>query len=230
MGAFSKAVTLHPVEGKYAGVDNARGIVSIGAVDDGLGYYYSNDNRFVKPKKYNTFTRQLQGVAAGEISATSTGAVNGSQLYAAIQEIENVSVNHKIDSLEADSQSRDTMNAALSALKPLSYNPKEPYQFMAGVGAYKNKRAVALGYARYFNESTLAHIGFAHSKGNSVMVNGGVSIKFGRGNDANVLLQYEKGPISSIYVLQEENQVLRQRVNEQEQRIARLEALILDKK
>lgn len=230
LGAFSKAVTLHSVEGKYAGVDNARGIVSIGAIDDSSGYYYSNDNSFVKPEKYNTFTRQLQGVAAGEISATSTDAVNGSQLYAAIQEIENVSIKHKIDSLEADSQSRDTMNAALSALKPLSYDPREPHLFMAGVGAYKNKRAVALGYARYFNESTLAHIGFAHSTGNSVMVNGGVSVKFGRGNDSNVLPQYEKGPISSIYVLQEENEVLRKKVDEQEQRIARLETLMLDKK
>lgn len=230
LGAFSKAVTLHSVEGKYAGVDNARGIVSIGAIDDSSGYYYSNDNSFVKPEKYNTFTRQLQGVAAGEISATSTDAVNGSQLYAAIQKIENVSIKHKIDSLEADSQSRDTMNAALSALKPLSYDPREPHLFMAGVGAYKNKRAVALGYARYFNESTLAHIGFAHSTGNSVMVNGGVSVKFGRGNDSNVLPQYEKGPISSIYVLQEENEVLRKKVDEQEQRIARLETLMLDKK
>lgn len=243
LGAFSKAVTLHPVEGKYAGVDNARGIVSIGAIDDSSGYYYSNDNSFVKPEKYNTFTRQLQGVAAGEISATSTDAVNGSQLYATIRAIESLSVNNgallntkidainnKIDSLEADSQSRDTMNAALSALNPLSYDPSEPHQFMAGVGAYKNKRAVALGYARYFNESTLAHIGFAHSTGNSVMVNGGVSVKFGRGNDSNVLPQYEKGPISSIYVLQEENEVLRKKVDEQEQRIARLETLMLDKK
>ena len=122
------------------------------------------------------------------------------------------------------------MNAALSALKPLSYDPREPHQFMAGVGAYKNKRAVALGYARYFNESTLAHIGLAHSNGNSVMVNGGVSVKFGTGADSKVLPQYEKGPISSIYALQDENQALRQRVDEQEQRIARLEMLISNKK
>ena len=206
LGAFSKATVLHPVDGKYAGVTNAKGIVSIGSVDDGTGFYYSNDNGFVKPKKYNTFTRQLQGVAAGEISATSTDAINGSQLYAAIQEIENVSIKHEIDSLESDSQSRDTMNAALSALKPLS------------------------GYARYFNESTLAHIGLAHSNGNSVMVNGGVSVKFGTGADSKVLPQYEKGPISSIYALQDENQALRQRVDEQEQRIARLEMLISNKK
>lgn len=169
-------------------------------------------------------------MAAGEISATSTDAINGSQLYAAIQEIENVSVEHKIDSLESDSQSRDTMNAALSALKPLSYDPREPHQFMAGVGSYKDKHAVALGYARYFNESTLTHIGFAHSKGNSGMINGGVSFKFGKGNDPKVLPQYEKGPISSIYVLQDENQTLRKRVDEQEQRIARLEELIFHNK
>lgn len=243
LGAFSKAVTLHPVEDKYAGVDNARGIVSIGAVDNGLGYYYSNDNGFVKPEKYNTFTRQLQGVAAGEISETSTDAINGSQLHATIRAIESLSVNNgtlintkidainnKIDSLEADAQSRDTMNAVLSALKPLSYDPREPHQFMAGVGAYKNKRAVALGYAHYFNESTLTHIGLAHSNGNSVMINGGVSVKFGRGTNSNILPQYEKGPISSIYVFQEENQALRQRVDEQEQRIARLEVLMLNRK
>lgn len=51
--------------------------------------------------------------------------------------------------------------AALSALKPLTYDPREPHQFMAGLGSYKNKRAVALGYARYYNESKLAYIGMA---------------------------------------------------------------------
>lgn len=122
------------------------------------------------------------------------------------------------------------MNAALSALKPLSYDPREPHQFMAGVGVYKNKRAEALGYGHYFNESTLAHIGLAHSNGSSVMINGGVSVKFGTGTDSNVLPQYEKEPISSINVLQKENQVLRKKVDEQEQRIARLEALMLNRK
>lgn len=221
LGAFSKAVTLHPVEGKYAGVDNARGIVSIGAVDDGSGYYYSNDNGFVKPKKYNTFTRQLQGVAAGELSEISTDAVNGSQLHA---------TNQTIIRVEEESKARDTMNAALSALKPLTYDPREPHQFMAGLGLYKNKRAVALGYARYYNESKLAHIGMAHANGNGMIVNAGISFKFGLGNQSTVLPQYAKGPIASIYVLQEENQVLRKKIDEQEQRIVRLEALILDKK
>ena len=51
--------------------------------------------------------------------------------------------------------------AALSALKPLTYDPREPHQFMAGLGSYKNKQAVVLGYARYYNESKLAHIGMA---------------------------------------------------------------------
>ena len=221
LGAFSKAVTLHPVEGKYAGVDNARGIVSIGAVDDGSGYYYSNDNGFVKPKKYNTFTRQLQGVAAGELSEISTDAVNGSQLHA---------TNQTIIRVEEESKARDTMNAALSALKPLTYDPREPHQFMAGLGLYKNKRAVALGYARYYNESKFAHIGMAHANGNGMIVNAGISFKFGLGNQSTVLPQYAKGPIASIYVLQEENQVLRKKIDEQEQRIVRLEALILDKK
>lgn len=221
LGAFSKAVTLHPVDGKYAGIDNVNGIVSIGAVDEGIEAYYSKDNGFVKPEKYNKFTRQLQGVAAGELSETSTDAVNGSQLHA---------TNQTIIRVEEESKARDTMNAALSALKPLTYDPREPHQFMAGLGSYKNKRAVALGYARYYNESKLAHIGMAYANGNGMIVNAGLSFKFGLGNQSKVLPQYAKGPIASIYVLQEENQVLRKKVDEQEQRIARLETLISNKK
>ena len=225
----------------FAGT-NPYGAVSVGkSASQDTGHVDDKGNPY-DPYIGIDVKRTITNVAAGRISQDSTDAINGSQLHATIQAVEdlasnnNTAINNRIDvlkndldNLEDDSKAGDAMNAALSALKPLIYDPREPHQIMAGIGSYKDKRAVALGYARYFNESTLAHIGFAHASGNGVMLNGGVSFKFGTGHYPKVLAQYENGPISSIYVLQDENQALRQKVAEQDERIARLESLILNK-
>lgn len=230
----TESITIAGKTYRFAGT-NPYGAVSIGKSSEQNTGHDGTDGQNADPYINLDIKRTITNVAAGRINKDSTDAINGSQLHAVIQSIEDLSanntpaINNRINEVEDESKAGDAMNAALSALKPLTYDPREPHQIMAGIGSYKDKRAVALGYARYFNESTLAHIGIAHASGNGVMLNGGVSFKFGFGQYPKGLLQYEKGPISSIYVLQEENIALHQKVDEQEKRIIRLENLLLNK-
>ena len=96
--------------------------------------------------------------------------------------------------------------AALSALKPIQYDPLEPTQIMAGYGNYRGNSAVALGVAHYKNESTLIHGGISWAGGSShMMANAGVTWKVGnRDSEAAVADRYRKGPISSTYAMQQE--------------------------
>ena len=96
--------------------------------------------------------------------------------------------------------------AALSALKPMQYDPMEPTQIMAGYGNYRGNSALALGVAHYKNESTMFHAGVSWAGGNGhMMANAGVTWKVGnRDSEAAVADRYRKGPISSTYAMQTE--------------------------
>ena len=98
--------------------------------------------------------------------------------------------------------------AALAALKPIQYDPLEPTQIMAGVGNYKSQTAVAVGMAHYTNENTMFNIGVSLDSHDN-MVNAGVTHKFGYSPEKKAIPdRYKGGPISSIYVMQDEMQAL----------------------
>ena len=98
--------------------------------------------------------------------------------------------------------------AALAALKPIQYDPLEPTQIMAGVGNYKSQTAVALGMAHYTNENTMFNIGISLDSHDN-MVNAGITHKFGYSPEKKAIPdRYKGGPISSIYVMQDEMQAL----------------------
>ena len=92
--------------------------------------------------------------------------------------------------------------AALAAMNPLSYDPLKKSQVMAGYGAYKGSNALALGVAHYANEDTLFNVGVSVGNGEN-MVNAGVTYRFG-GEDSMIPERYKGGPISSVYVMQDE--------------------------
>ena len=115
-------------------------------------------------------------------------------------------VNNRIDQLGEEIGRVGAQGAALSALKPIQYDPLEPTQIMAGYGNYRGNSAVALGVAHYKNESTLIHGGVSWAGGSShMMANAGVTWKVGnRDSEAAVADRYRKGPISSTYAMQQE--------------------------
>ena len=94
-------------------------------------------------------------------------------------------------------------SAALAAMNPLSYDPLRKSQIMAGIGSYDGNQALALGIAHYANENFMFNAGFTMGSGKS-MANIGATYRFGTGDDDNIPERYKGGPISSVYVMQDE--------------------------
>ena len=94
-------------------------------------------------------------------------------------------------------------SAALAALNPLSYDPMRKSQIMAGVGTYAGNQALALGLAHYANENFMVTAGLTMGAGKS-MANLGATYRFGTGEDDAIPERYKGGPISSVYVMQDE--------------------------
>ena len=118
----------------------------------------------------------------------------------------NPATDPRVDQLGEEIGHVGAQSAALSALKPIQYDPMEPTQIMAGYGNYRGNSALALGVAHYKNESTMFHAGVSWAGGNGhMMANAGVTWKVGnRDSEAAVADHYRKGPISSTYAMQTE--------------------------
>ena len=133
----------------------------------------------------NNGGQQLHGVAAGTLD---DDAVNVSQLRRVQVKVDNAG----------------SASAALAGLHPLAYDPIAPTQVMAAVGSYGNSTSVALGLAHYTNENTLLHVGASFGQQDNA-VNAGVTYKFGRSAEKKAIPdRYKAGPISSVYVMQDE--------------------------
>ena len=135
----------------------------------------------------------------------------------------------QVNEVRDESREGDAMNAALAALKPLDFDPYNRSQVMAGVSTYKGKQAVAVGLAHYSNEDTLVHAGIAYGGSSDLMANAGISWRFGNKDDRDAkakrdarLPQYADGPISSVYVMQDEMAALRAENQELKQQVEML--------
>ena len=172
--------------------------------------------------------RKITNVADGEVSATSTDAVTGKQLYKAMQNsgatgIENLrnEVYEKIDDVKDEVRGVGSLSAALAGLHPMQYDPKAPAQVMAALGQYKNKQSVAVGLSYYFNDRFMMSAGVALSgeKKTKSMANVGFTLKLGKGSGVT----YQETP---QYVVQNEvkrltveNQDLKAKVNKQDNKM-----------
>lgn len=121
----------------------------------------------------------------GEISPTSTDAVNGSQLYGT--EVRINQLGGRINKVGAGA-------AALAALHPLDYDPEDKWDFAAGVGNYRNATAAAVGLFYRPNERTMFNLGWTMGDDRN-MVNGGFSLKFGK---SNKYIKYSKAEMASV--------------------------------
>ena len=178
-----------------------------------------------------TQQRKITNVADGEVSATSTDAVTGKQLYSAIQNvgtagIENLrnEVNEKISNVKDEVNYVGSLSAALAGLHPMQYDPKAPTQVMAAIGNYKNKQSVAVGLSYYFNDRFMMSTGVAigGEKRTKSMANVGFTLKVGKGSGVT----YQETP---QYVVQNEvkrltveNQELKERVKNLEDKLNKI--------
>ena len=145
----------------------------------------------------NTITNVGPGV-------NGTDAVNVNQLKGATDGLANA-----INSVAGETQRVGAHAAAMSALKPIQYDPLEPIQVMAGIGNYRGETAAALGVAHYTAEDTMFHVGVSVGSHHN-MVNAGVTRKFGTSDAKKAVPErYKGGPISSMYVMQDEMTALK---------------------
>ena len=137
--------------------------------------------------------RQLHNVAAGEISATSTDAVNGSQLYSVANELQTqinnstpgqinnniTNLNNRVGDVEKRVNKVGAGSAALAALHPLDFNPDDKWTIAAGYGHYHNANSAALGAFYRPNEDTMFSVGGTVGTGET-QLNAGVSLRLGK--------------------------------------------------
>ena len=189
-----------------------------------------------------TQQRKITNVADGDVSATSTDAVTGKQLYKVMQNsgttgIENLrnEVNEKIDDVKNEVNHVGSLSAALAGLHPMQYDPKAPAQVMAALGHYRNKQSVAVGLSYYFNDRFMMSAGVAIGSEKRVksMANVGFTVKLGKGSGVT----YNEAPQYSIQdevkrltvennKQAKENQELKERVKKLEEK---LEVLLKNK-
>ena len=155
--------------------------------------------------KTSTLTIDGKGTVKGEAGvATSDNVAKVINQVVQQNSSDTKELKQAISNVSTESQRVGAHAAAMAALKPIQYDPLEPTQVMAGVGNYRGETAAALGLAHYTNENTMLNVGVTLG-GTHNMVNAGVTHKFGYSPEKkNIPDRYKGGPISSIYVMQDE--------------------------
>ena len=174
----------------------------------------------------NNGGNQIHGVAPG---TADTDAVNVSQLKGA-----QAGLQEAINRVGVETQRVGAHAAAMAALKPIQYDPLEPTQIMAGIGNYRGETAGAIGLAHYKTEDTMFNVGVTLGSSHN-MINAGVTHKFGGSRDRKDAIpeRYKAGPISSIYVMQDEvshlrsqNEEYKSKLEQQQSEIDALKAAV----
>lgn len=158
-------------------------------------------------------------LAPGEVSATSTDAVNGSQLYATNQMVQEnrqniTQLGNSLNKLDNRINRVDAGASALAALHPLDFDPDDKWDFAAGYGNYRGANAAAVGLYYRPNEDTMFSVGGSFGGGEN-MINAGVSLKIGRGNHVS----------NSRVAMAKEIRDLRQTLADQAAEIAQLKGM-----
>lgn len=158
-------------------------IYSVGlshSAQSGIDY----SNTYLGPNGIDAKGKKITGVAAGSVSANSTDAVNGSQLYQTNQAVQQNSddisklynrsaeLNRKIHRAGAHA-------AALAALHPLDFDENHRVSASLGLGQYHSSGAAALGIFVRPTENFMVSLGGSIASGSDVMGNLGVHYRFG---------------------------------------------------
>ena len=188
--------------------------------------------------KYDAKTSTIS-VANGHAAASGNDLATADNVADAINQMtqnnagNTTQLRQEISKVATETQRVGAHAAAMAALKPIQYDPLAPTQIMAGVGNYRGESAAALGIAHYTNDNTMFNVGVSVG-GNHNMINAGVTHKFGiSAEKKNIPDRYKAGPISSIYVMQDEmtqlrseNEAYKDKLDKQQSEIDALKAAV----
>lgn len=165
--------------------------------------------------------RTITNLAAGRVSATSTDAINGSQLYGVHQMIDTLNqstnaqlhdsinrIEQNLNRVESESNKGDARAAALAALHPMGYDPDNRIQYMAGYGHYKNANALALGVGYYHRDNLLFTTGVTLNS--HLMANVGITYKPGKSN----MMSHPQNLEARVQALETQNKELQETVRQ----------------
>ena len=199
-------------DGKVSKVDIKNGGITAGAPVDANGIPTEKNATAVSMGKdgLSVISTDENGKALTPITIKN-GKISGLQPGTEDTDVATVgqvksAIGKTAELVEKTSQRLDQVgahSAALAAMNPLSYDPLRKSQIMAGIGSYAGNQALALGIAHYANENFMFNAGFTMGSGKS-MANIGATYRFGTGDDDNLPERYKGGPISSVYVMQDE--------------------------
>ena len=172
----------------------------------------------------NNGGNQIHNVVPG---TSANDAATVGQVQAALS-----GVNSAFNGLDSKINTTGANAAALAGLKPIQYDPLEPTQIMAAYGHYHNKSAVAVGVAHFTDESTMLHAGVTLDDQNN-MFNVGVTKKVGSSTAKKAIPErYKGGPISSIYVMNDEITALKEenaRIKQENEETKAKLAMVMEK-
>lgn len=180
------------------------------------------DNAVTKKKLSTEVQNTLDRVGKGEITEGDNNTVTGDTVYK--YKVENDqkldrkvekdefhnyqnTTNDRMNKMESETRHVGALSASLAALHPMQYDPLQKSQVMAGVGTYRDKQAIAVGVAHYFNENLMmtAGVSLGEDTRTKTMANLGLTWKIGSDDDRKDLPErYKEGPIGSIYMMQTE--------------------------
>lgn len=180
----------------------------------------------------NAGGRKVTNVAPGEISASSTDAVNGSQIHELKGSITNntthlTQLDNRVGDLDHRVNEVGAGAAALAGLHPVDYDPDSKWNVAVSGDSYKDQQALALGAFYHPNDDTLLSLGTTVGY-NDNMVTVGASFKVG-----------ERGSVKKVYPGEAAKELtsLKKHVTEQDkklasqdQRIGQLETMLKEQK
>lgn len=180
----------------------------------------------------NAGGRKVTNVAPGEISASSTDAVNGSQIHELKGSITNntthlTQLDNRVGDLDHRVNEVGAGAAALAGLHPVDYDPDSKWNVAVSGGSYKDQQALALGAFYHPNDDTLLSLGTTVGY-NDNMVTVGASFKVGeRGNVKKVYPGEAAKELTSLkkHVAEQDKKLA-----SQDQRIGQLETMLKEQK
>lgn len=180
------------------------------------------DNAVTNKKLSKEVQNTLDRIGKGEIKEGDNNTVTGDTVYkyqlendkkldgkVEKEEFHNYqnTTNDRMNKMESETRHVGALSASLAALHPMQYDPLQKSQVMAGVGTYRDKQAIAVGVAHYFNENLMmtAGVSLGEDTRTKSMANLGLTWKIGSDDDRKDLPErYKEGPIGSIYMMQTE--------------------------
>ena len=157
--------------------------------------YKVGDKTYISESGINANNQKVVNVATGDLSANSTDAVNGAQLYQTNERV--TGVENKVNKLDSRVDKVGANAAALANLHPLEFDADSKWNIAAAVGGYKGETATAIGAFYRPNENVMVNVSSSFGTGEN-MYGGGISLRIGQGgnkarrNATNGLTEREK--------------------------------------